>query len=74
MVIGAASQSLTIVTAYDTLGEEGLKHSLVQTESLAIFLDPGLISSLASVLPDVKSIKYVIYNTNEEPKKEDLEF
>ena len=64
---------MTIVTAYDTLGEEGLKHSLVQTESLAIFLDPALIKSLASVLSDVKSIKYVIYNSNEEPKKEDLD-
>ncbi|KAE8397713.1 hypothetical protein BDV37DRAFT_289170 [Aspergillus pseudonomiae] len=30
---GAASQSLTIVTAYDSLGEDGLKHSLVQTSS-----------------------------------------
>ncbi|KAF4215348.1 hypothetical protein CNMCM8980_006797 [Aspergillus fumigatiaffinis] len=70
---GAASQSLTIVTAYDTLGEEGLKHSLVQTSSLAIFLDPGLIRSLANVLSDVKSIKHVIYNTDQEVKQEDLD-
>lgn len=71
--LGAASQSLTIVTAYDTLGEEGLKHSLVQTESLAIFLDPVLIPSLHNVLSDAKSIQYVVYNNNQEPKKEDLE-
>ena len=69
---GAASQSITVVTAYDTLGEEGLKHSLVQTESAAIFLDPGLIPSLCNVLSDVKSIKYVIYNTDQEPNEEDL--
>lgn len=72
-VTGAASQSLTVVTAYDTLGEEGLKHSLVQTSSLAIFCDPGLIPSVAHVLKDVKSIKHVIYNTDQEVKKEDLD-
>lgn len=69
----AASQSITVVTAYDTLGEEGLKHSLVQTASLAIFLDPGLMPSLASVLKDVPSIKYVIYNIDSEPKQADLD-
>ncbi|EAW13871.1 long-chain fatty acid-CoA ligase FAA1 [Aspergillus clavatus NRRL 1] len=70
---GAASRSMTIVTAYDTLGEEGLKHSLVQTSSSAIFLDPGLIPSLTHVLADVKSIKHVIYNTDQEVKQEDLD-
>lgn len=70
---GAASQSVTIVTAYDTLGEEGLKHSLKQTSSVAIFLDPALIPSLHNVLSDVKSIKHVIYNTDQEPNKEDLD-
>ncbi|ODM17738.1 hypothetical protein SI65_06526 [Aspergillus cristatus] len=70
---GAASQSVTIVTAYDTLGEEGLKHSLKQTSSVAIFLDTALIPSLHNVLSDVKSIKHVIYNTDQEPKQEDLD-
>lgn len=70
---GAASQSVTVVTAYDTLGQEGLKHSLVQTQSVAIFLDPALIRSLYNILKDVKSIKYVIYNTDQEPKQQDLD-
>ncbi|OJJ81634.1 long-chain fatty acid-CoA ligase FAA1 [Aspergillus glaucus CBS 516.65] len=70
---GAASQSVTIVTAYDTLGEAGLKHSLKQTSSTAIFLDPVLIPSLHNVFSDVKSIKHVIYNTDQEPKQEDLD-
>ncbi|CEL01282.1 Putative AMP-binding enzyme [Aspergillus calidoustus] len=69
----AASQSLTIVTAYDTLGEEGLSHSLVQTESSAIFLDPALINSLTNVLGKAKSIKHVIYNSAEDLKQEDLD-
>lgn len=70
---GAASQSITFVTAYDTLGEDGLKHSLKQTKSDAIFLDPGLIPSLTNVLGDAPTIKHVIYNTNTEVKQEDLD-
>lgn len=57
---------MTIVTAYDTLGEEGLKHSIVQTGSTAIFLDPGLLPSLISILRSVPSIKHIIYNTDTE--------
>lgn len=71
--IGAASQSITIVTAYDTLGEEGLRHSLRQTKSDAMFLDPTLIPSLLKVLKDVTSIKHIIYNTDVEVKQEDLQ-
>lgn len=49
-----------------------MKHSLVQTESSAIFLDPALLRSLDNTLKDIKSIKYVIYNTDQEPNEEDL--
>jgi long-chain acyl-CoA synthetase len=57
---------VTIVTAYDTLGEEGLKHSLVQTGSTAIFLDPSLLKSLINILRSVPSIKHIIYNSDNE--------
>ena len=73
MAHAAASQSMPIVTAYDTLGEEGLRHSLIQTKSTAIFLDAGLIKTVARCLNDAKSIKIVVYNTNEDPKQADLE-
>lgn len=63
---GAASQSMPIVTAYDTLGEEGLKHSLVATEAKAIFLDPHLLPTLINPLKEATEIKYVIYNTEHE--------
>jgi long-chain acyl-CoA synthetase len=72
MAHAAASQTMPIVTAYDTLGEDGLRHSLVQTESKAIFLDAALIKTVGNCLKDAQAIKYVIYNVNEEPKKEDL--
>ena len=70
---GAASQSLPVVTAYDSLGEDGLRHSLNQTRSMAIFLDPNLIPTLLKVLKDVKAIRYVIYNNTPEPKQEDMD-
>lgn len=49
-----------------------MKHSLIQTESTAIFLDPALIRSLSNILKDVTSIKYVVYNTDQEINEEDL--
>lgn len=68
------SQSIPIVTAYDTLGEEGLRHSLVSTKPRAIFIEPHLIKVLAKTLKDAQNIEYVIYNdTNQSPKEEDLE-
>ena len=70
---GAASQSMPIVTAYDSLGEEGLRHSLVQTGSVAIFLDPNLIPTFVNCMKAAKSIKYVIYNDTPEPKTSDIE-
>ncbi|OKL61917.1 hypothetical protein UA08_02601 [Talaromyces atroroseus] len=70
---GAASQSITFVTAYDTLGEDGLRHSLKQTKSDAMFLDPGLIPSLSKVLNDAPNLKHIIYNTTTEVKQEDLD-
>ncbi|EMF13692.1 acyl-CoA synthetase [Sphaerulina musiva SO2202] len=67
---GAQSQSMPIVTAYDTLGEEGLKHSLQQTNAKAIFLDPHLLTKLVKPLNESKDIHYVIYNDDDAPTKQ----
>jgi long-chain acyl-CoA synthetase len=64
---------MPIVTAYDTLGEAGLKHSLVQTHSNAIFLDPHLLKVLGNCLTEAKNIKSVIYNTDTEVKQADID-
>lgn len=64
----AASQSIPVVTAYDSLGPEGLKHSLRQTSSKAIFVDPNLLSTLANVIDDTPAIEAIIYNTLPETK------
>jgi long-chain acyl-CoA synthetase len=66
------SQSMAIVTAYDTLGEEGLKHSMLQTHAKAIYLDPHLLTKLIKPLNEAKDIKFVIYNTDGEVKQEDI--
>lgn len=63
---GAASQSIAIVTAYDTLGEAGLTHSLVETESRLIFCDPELIVKLENPLKKATTVKTVVYNTERE--------
>jgi long-chain acyl-CoA synthetase len=70
---GAASQSMPIVTAYDTLGEEGLKHSLVATGAKAIFLDPHLLTTLINPLKEAKEIKYVIWNSDNEIKQDNVD-
>ena len=66
---GAASQSMPIVTAYDTLGEEAIKHSLLATEPKAIFFDPQLIGTLSNTLKDATSVTTVIYNDEHEMKE-----
>ena len=64
---GAGTQSMPIVTAYDTLGEDGLKHSLQQTHAKAIFLDPHLLTTLINPLKEAKDIQHVIYNDDDSP-------
>ena len=70
---GAVSQSMPIATAYDTLGEEGLKHSLVQTEAKAIFCEPHLLATLMNPLKEAKEIKFVIYNSDGEVKQANID-
>ncbi|KAK5073214.1 long-chain fatty acid-CoA ligase [Lithohypha guttulata] len=69
----ASAQSIPIVTAYDSLGEEGLRHSLKQTGSVAIFVDPNLLPTLAKVIKDAPAIKHIIYNTEPELKQADAD-
>ncbi|KYK55007.1 Long-chain acyl-CoA synthetase [Drechmeria coniospora] len=58
---GCASQSISIVTAYDTLGESGVEHSLVQTGASAMFVDPHLLKTAAGPVKKA-GIKTVIVN------------
>lgn len=64
---------MPIVTAYDTLGEEGLRVSMAATKAKAIFLDPHLLKNLINPLKDAKEINFVIYNTDSEVLQEDID-
>ena len=64
---------MPIVTAYDTLGEEGLQHSLIQTKAKAIFLDPHLLPKLVKPLKQAEAIQYVIYNSEGEAKQDHID-
>ena len=68
----ASSQSMPVVTAYDTLGEEGLRYSMVATSAKAIFLDPHLLPTLGNVLKDATEIRYVIWNNQNQVKQEHI--
>lgn len=64
---------MPIVTAYDTLGEEGLKHSMLQTHANAIYCDPHLLKTLINPLKEAKTLKRVIYDTADEIKQEQID-
>lgn len=64
---------MPIVTAYDTLGEQGLQHSLTQTHAKAIFLDPHLLPKLIKPLKQAKEIQHIIYNSEGDVKQEHIE-
>ncbi|CAN9082462.1 acetyl-CoA synthetase-like protein [Alternaria alternata] len=70
---GAISQSMAIVTAYDTLGEEGLKHSMLQTNAKVMFTDPELLPRLVNPMKEAKDVQVVVYCTKNDPKQKDID-
>lgn len=54
--------AVPVVTAYDTLGESGLIHSLLQTESNGIFTDNVLLDHLIKPLIKATDIKFIIHS------------
>ncbi|KAN0065927.1 long-chain fatty acid-CoA ligase [Thecaphora frezii] len=55
-------QSIPFCTAYDTLGEEGLQHSLAEPEVVGIFTNADLLPTLSNVIDRTPTVKYVIYD------------
>ncbi|KAG5643653.1 hypothetical protein DXG03_000533 [Asterophora parasitica] len=62
-----ASISTTIATAYDTLGESGLTHSLNEPECIGIFTNAELLPTLQKVLVNAPTVKYVVYDGDAKP-------
>jgi long-chain acyl-CoA synthetase len=59
--------SVTIATAYDTLGEAGLTHSLNEPECVGVFTNADLLPVVAAVLPNTPTIRYVVYDGKPSP-------
>ncbi|CAJ0912015.1 20996_t:CDS:10 [Entrophospora sp. SA101] len=59
---GCFSQSMTIVTAYDTLGEEGLLHSMNEAEVNGIFTNADLLPMVKKVAGKCSTLKFIIYD------------
>ncbi|KAJ3727394.1 long-chain-fatty-acid-CoA-ligase [Lentinula raphanica] len=62
MAHACGSISTTIATAYDTLGESGLTHSLNEPECVGLFTNAELLPTLHNVLSNTPSIKFVVYD------------
>ncbi|KAF9474999.1 long-chain-fatty-acid-CoA-ligase [Pholiota conissans] len=54
--------STTVATAYDTLGESGLIHSIREPSCIGVFTNPSLLPNLIKALPNTPSVKFVIYD------------
>ncbi|RYP03316.1 hypothetical protein DL764_005212 [Monosporascus ibericus] len=59
---GCSSQSITIATAYDTLGSDAVEYSLTQTNAKAMYTDPHLLKTASKPLKNAQDIKFLIYN------------
>ncbi|KAJ2440973.1 long-chain fatty acid-CoA ligase, partial [Coemansia sp. RSA 2337] len=57
----AFSQSMQIVTAYDTLGESGLLHAMNQAKVDLIFLKADQMPIFARIMDEVETVKHVVY-------------
>lgn len=71
--LAAQTQGIPVVTAYDSLGEEGLTHSLVQTGSKAIFTDNELLGKLINPLQKATEVKFIIYSSQLDSNNEAID-
>lgn len=60
--LAAQTQAIPVATAYDTLGESGLIHSMTQTESKLIFTDNSLLPKLLTPVTKCPNLKYIVYS------------
>ncbi|KAJ9473915.1 Long-chain-fatty-acid--CoA ligase 1 [Pseudozyma hubeiensis] len=61
-------QSIPFCTAYETLGEEGLQHSLNEPEVVGVFTNAELLPTLANVIDKAETVKYVVYDGKPDEK------
>ncbi|KAF9192693.1 long-chain fatty acid-CoA ligase [Haplosporangium sp. Z 767] len=64
---GAFSQSMTIVTVYDTLGEEGLLHSMNEAEVGSAYTNADLLKTMKNVAGKCPTLKRIVYDGEAKP-------
>lgn len=57
-----AFNGVPICTAYDSLGPEGLAHSLNETEVRGMFTNSELLGTLAKIIGKCPSVRLVMYD------------
>ena len=63
--------NLTVVTIYATLGEEGVKHGINQTQATVVVCDGKLLKTLTKVAKDCPTLKHVV--TMGEPEQKSID-
>ena len=63
--------NLTVVTIYATLGEEGVKHGINQTQATVVVCDGKLLKLLTKVAKDCPTLKHVV--TMGEPDQKSID-
>lgn len=71
MAHACASISTPIATAYDTLGEDGLAHSLNEPNCVGLFTNAELLPTLQRVLGRTPNVKYIVFDG--EPSQDIIE-
>ncbi|GAA5990281.1 hypothetical protein JCM5350_002077 [Sporobolomyces pararoseus] len=69
MANACASQSITFATAYDSLGPDGLQHSINEPEVYGLFTNASLLSTVSSIISECPSLKVLIYDGEEKEIK-----
>jgi long-chain acyl-CoA synthetase len=62
MAQASAFNAVPICTAYDSLGPEGLAHSLNETESRGMFTNADLLGTLSKIISKCPTVKLVVYD------------
>ncbi len=62
MAQACAFNATPICTAYDSLGPDGLAHSLNETEVRGMFTNAELLGTLAKIITKCQTVKLVVYD------------
>lgn len=62
MAHGCQVVSTCIATSYETLGPEGLTHSVNEPNCRAIFTNANLMATVVKILPNTPSVEFVFYD------------